>query len=114
VKEVINRYGHGSMLVFTIEVAEEVTENQIFGALYRQTDIMEATDLSTLQRTGLVGKCQIEGKGKSWVLKIPFTMPLVRAALLAAAIELIESVNGSPATFKLATLTQRRENYLTC
>jgi len=106
---VANGYNHEYMLVFTIEVAEEVTKNQIYGALYKQTDVMEATDLSTLQRTGLVGVCQLEGDGKSWVLKIPFTMPLARAALLAAAIELIDSVNGSKATFRLADLIQRKK-----
>jgi len=83
---VVNGYNHESTLIFTVEVSEVVTKNQIYGALYKQTDVMEVTDLSILQKTGIVGKCQLEGDGKSWVLKIPFTMPLARAALLAAAI----------------------------
>lgn len=103
-QKVSNDHKHGSMLIFNVSVEGEVSERQIYGALYNHTDVFQEVWLSSLQREGCVGKCVLEKNDYDWTLRIPFTMPLPKAALLAASIEAIDNVAGHKAVFKLTSL----------
>ncbi|MEM0461268.1 MAG: hypothetical protein QXS96_05125 [Candidatus Caldarchaeum sp.] len=107
-----NSYKHESTLVFSIKVDGEVSDKQIFGALYGNTDIIENISLSRLQATGEAGRCLLERSGDNWLLKLPITMPLTKAALLAAAIESIDEVAKQPASFRLIALESPRERMI--
>ena len=111
-QNVQNSYKHEFMLIFSIEVDGEVTVKQVFGALYRQTDVLDCISLSTLQSNGEAGKCLLEGGGNTWLLRIPVTMSLTKAALLAAAIECIDEVARRPARFRLLSLETRMDKML--
>ncbi|MEM0384695.1 MAG: hypothetical protein QXV27_07605 [Candidatus Caldarchaeum sp.] len=97
---------HEFELVFEVEV-RDVTERDVYGAVYSMTDVVEPCSLSTLQKQGKAGKCILESNGGRHVLTIPMSASLAEAALLAAAIESIDCVAGRPACFKLVKLRDK-------
>lgn len=99
---------HPTQLVFDIETSADVQVNQIFGALYNETEVIEPFSLSTLQKSGQAGKCIIDQANGGFKLRIPLTAPPSVAALLAAAVEEINNVAGRPARFKLSAIVDQR------
>lgn len=106
-RNVVRPYGHDFELVFEVEVGEGLSERDIYGAIYRESETVEPFDLSTLQRSGEAGKCLLEKRGDGkYILRIPMSTRPAKAAVLAAAIEGIGMVGGRPASFRLV---QRRD-----
>ena len=95
--------------------AEGIVERpDVIGAIFGQTEgLFKTLDLRELQKVGRIGRIEVtikSSKGKSeGVIEIPSGLDIVRTALIAAAIEMVERIGPCPAKIKVEEIIDVRE-----
>jgi len=101
-------------IVVDFEIQGIVDKHDIIGAVFGQSEGLmgEDLDLRELQKSGKIGRIEVETKthtGKtSGTLTIPSSMDTIKTSLLAAAIETVDKVGPCDSTFKTTKLEDTR------
>src|SRR3989344_5152448 len=90
-----------------IEIAGRVTQSDIIGAVFGQTEqvLVEDLDLRKLQKEGKLGRIEVEtqynDEGTIGTITIPSHMDNTNTVIIAAALETIEKIGPCKATAKV-------------
>lgn len=102
------------MVHVNFEINGVVEKPDVVGAIFGQSEglLGEEMDLKELQKSGKVGRIEVElksslGKTKGEIL-IPSSMDMVETSLLAAAIEAVDKVGPCEAEFKVTNIEDLR------
>ncbi len=96
-----------NIIHISIEIAGRVTQSDIIGAVFGQTEqvLVEDLDLRKLQKEGKLGRIEVEtqynDEGSIGTITIPSHMDNTNTVIIAAALETIEKIGPCKATAKV-------------
>ncbi|MHA1260111.1 MAG: hypothetical protein ACTSRO_10805 [Candidatus Heimdallarchaeaceae archaeon] len=103
-------------IIATFEIDGVVEKPDIIGGIYGQTDglLSENLDIRELQKTGKIGRINVELKSRrgktTGKITVPSSLPRMETAILAATLETVDRVGPCSCKIQLEEIVDLRIN----